>query len=121
MRINRVGEKDVQRCGGKMRWTNPKKHPRYGFNPGSTLGLTHDNDLLAAKAAMNTTMCAVGGGFFGLMYHVMYMNQEGFDAVMGLCTIFLTNVDDVGVGPCSRIFRDRRSLRAVGSIRSLLS
>lgn len=55
----------------------------YGFNPGSTLGLTNDRDLLAAKTAHNTTMGAVGGGLVALAWHVLWREEEGIGAVMG--------------------------------------
>ena len=47
------------------------------------MGLTGDNDLLAAKTAQNTTLSAVGGGLMSLCYHVIWLNEEGFGAVMG--------------------------------------
>lgn len=34
----------------------------YGFNPGSTLGLTDGNALLAGEVAVNTTLAAAAGG-----------------------------------------------------------
>ncbi len=57
----------------------------YGFNPGSTTSLLEDQDLVAAKVAVNTTLCAVGGGFVPFFINVVYFNDEADDIVLTVC------------------------------------
>ncbi len=57
----------------------------YGFNPGSTTSLLEDQDLVAAKVAVNTTLCAVGGGFVPFFLNVVYFNDEADDIVLTVC------------------------------------
>ena len=56
----------------------------YGFNSGSSMSLLNDRDLVAARAAMNTTLCAVGGGSMPFFYLVLYQNDEADDLFVKL-------------------------------------
>ncbi len=69
----------------------------YGFNPGSTLSLLDDNDLIAARVAMTTTFSAVGGGFMAVLLNLLIRDDEGTSTVLMLCIGIMSGL----VGSCA--------------------
>eukprot|EP00931_Biecheleriopsis_adriatica_P039926 TRINITY_DN2283_c0_g1_i8.p1 TRINITY_DN2283_c0_g1~~TRINITY_DN2283_c0_g1_i8.p1 ORF type:complete len:563 (+),score=113.69 TRINITY_DN2283_c0_g1_i8:76-1764(+) len=72
----------------------------YGFNPGSTLGMSSaETGALAAQVAMNTTIAAATGGItvFGMRYAI----QRKYD-VGGLCNGILAGLVSI-TAPCGNV------------------
>lgn len=73
----------------------------YGFNAGSTAGLTSDLDLSAAKVCVTTTMAAAGGGMAGFLLSICGNFRNTGRAVVlvpDLCTGILGGLVGVTAG-----------------------
>jgi len=72
----------------------------YGFNPGSTLGISSaETGALAAQVAMNTTIAAATGGI--LVFTIRYFILKKYD-VGGLCNGILAGLVSI-TAPCGNV------------------
>jgi len=68
----------------------------YGFNPGSTLGMSSkETGALAAQVAMNTTLAAATGGL--VVFSIRYALMKKYD-VGGLCNGILAGLVSITAG-----------------------
>eukprot|EP00931_Biecheleriopsis_adriatica_P039923 TRINITY_DN2283_c0_g1_i5.p1 TRINITY_DN2283_c0_g1~~TRINITY_DN2283_c0_g1_i5.p1 ORF type:complete len:541 (+),score=114.57 TRINITY_DN2283_c0_g1_i5:76-1698(+) len=72
----------------------------YGFNPGSTLGISSaETGALAAQVAMNTTIAAATGGI--VVFTIRYLILKKYD-VGGLCNGILAGLVSI-TAPCGNV------------------